>query len=257
MSSTIFVSDIHLSVGNEKRTNIFLSFLNDISSWATAVYILGDLFDAWIGDDTLNQHQTIINAFTKLSKSTEIFIVRGNRDFLLGKQFATAAKCTMLPDEYCIEINDDNLLVSHGDIYCTNDKMYQQFRSMVHSHEWREDFLSKPVTEREQFAQQARAASIENYKKLNQEQEVTFSTLFEHAKRFNAQTIIHGHIHREGHVHHKLEDKTLDRFILKDWSDTLGSAVIEKNGEFKQAHYSLEKGLTIFDDVIVLNNQTT
>lgn len=254
MISTIFVSDIHLDIGNTPRTKLFLAFLNDISAFANELYILGDLFEAWIGDDTLDQFQEVVDAFTKLSKSTKICIVRGNRDFLLGHGFAKAAKCTLLPDEYCIKIDSKNVLISHGDLYCTGDEVYQQFRSMVHNPKWQKDFLSKSISEREQFAQQARAASIENYKKLNQAQEVTYPSLYEHVKRFDAQTVIHGHIHREGHVHHNFENRTLDRFILKDWSDTLGSAVVETDGEFKQAHYSLGKGLDIFDDIILLNN---
>ncbi len=254
MTSTIFVSDIHLDVGNNSRTNLFLSFLEDISSYSKELYILGDLFDAWIGDDTLNRYQNVIDAFIKLSKSTEVFIVRGNRDFLLGNNFSKTSRCTILPDEYCIKIDNKNVLISHGDLYCTDDQMYQQFRSMVHNPEWQKDFLHKSVSEREQFAQQARAASIESYKKLNQAQEVTYPSLYKHVKLFNAQTVIHGHIHREGHIQHKLDNKTIDRFILKDWSDCLGSAVIETNGEFKQAHYSLDSGLNIFDDIILLNN---
>lgn len=254
MTSTIFVSDIHLDVGNNTRTNLFLSFLDDISSTASDIYILGDLFDAWIGDDTMDRFQNVIDAFVKLSQTTNIFIVRGNRDFLLGDTFSQAANCTVLPDEYCIKLNSKNILVSHGDIYCTEDKAYLQFRSMVQNQQWQQDFLSKSVAEREYFAQQARAASIENYKKLKQAQEVTFATLYQHAIQFNADTVIHGHIHREGHVHHNFDNRTLDRFILKDWSDNKGSAVVEKDGVFKQAHYSLDKGLTVFDDVILLNN---
>ncbi len=254
MTSAIFVSDIHLDIGNSQRTNLFLSFLDDISSSANSLYILGDLFDAWVGDDILDRYQNIIDAFLKLSKTTKLYIVRGNRDFLLGDKFAKAANCSILPDEYCIRIGSQNILISHGDLYCTKDETYQRFRSMVHNPEWQNNFLSKPIEEREIFAQQARAASIENYKKLNQAQEVTYSSLYEHVKHFDAQTVIHGHIHREGHISHNLDNQILDRFILKDWSDIKGSAVIENNGIFKQAHYSIEKGITIFDEVILLNN---
>ncbi len=254
MTSSIFVSDIHLDIRNNKRTDLFLSFLDKIASKASSLYILGDLFDAWIGDDTLHNYPRIIDAFAKLNLTTNVYIIKGNRDFLLGDDFVRATKCTILPDTFSSSIHGNNTLLLHGDTLCTDDEQYQQFRTLVHNPKWQQDFLSKSFEERVEFVNKARAASMENYKSSNQAAEVTFATLFATAEQHNANTVIHGHIHREGFHHHESDSSSFDRFVLKDWNDTTGSVVIEDNG-FKQARYSIENGLEIFEDKVLLNNE--
>lgn len=251
MTSSIFVSDIHLDIRNNKRTDLFLSFLDQVASKASALYILGDLFDAWIGDDTLHNFPRITNAFAKLSLTTDIFIIKGNRDFLLGDDFASAAKCTILPDVFSSSIHTNNTLLLHGDTLCTDDEKYQQFHTLVHDSKWQQDFLSKSFEDRIEFVHQARAASMESYKNSNQAAEVTFDTLFKAAEQHKADTVIHGHIHREGFHHHESDTYSFDRFVLKDWDDVAGSIVIENNG-FKQARYTLENGLEIYTEKILL-----
>lgn len=254
MTSTLFVSDIHLDIRNNKRTDLFLSFLDKAASKASSLYILGDLFDAWIGDDTLHNYPRVIDAFAKLSLTTDIFIIKGNRDFLLGEDFIQAAKCTILPDAFISSINGNKTLLLHGDTLCTDDKKYQQFRTLVHNPKWQQDFLSKPFAERIEFVNRARAASIESYQDSDQAAEVTFDTLFATVEQYNVDTVIHGHIHREGFRHHESDTRSFDRFVLKDWNDTAGSVVIEDNG-FKQARYSLENGLEIFPEKVLLNHK--
>ncbi len=254
MTSTLFVSDIHLDIRNNKRTDLFLSFLDKAASKASSLYILGDLFDAWIGDDTLHNYPRVIDAFAKLSLTTDIFIIKGNRDFLLSDDFINAAKCKILPDTFSSSINGNKTLLLHGDTLCTDDKKYLQFHAMVHNPEWQKDFLSKPFEERIEFVNRARAASIESYKNSDQAAEVTFDTLFATAEQHNADTVIHGHIHREGFRRHESDASSFDRFVLKDWNDTTGSVVIEDNG-FKQARYSLDNGLEIFPEKVLLNQK--
>ncbi len=254
MTSTLFVSDIHLDIRNNKRTDLFLSFLDKVASKASSLYILGDLFDAWIGDDTLHNYPRVIDAFARLSLTTNIFIIKGNRDFLLGDDFINAAKCKILPDTFSRSISGNKTLLLHGDTLCTDDEKYQQFRALVHNSKWQQDFLSKSFEERIEFVNQARTASMESYKNSDQAAEVTFSTLFTTVEQHNADTVIHGHIHREGFRHHESDSSSFDRFVLKDWNDTTGSVVIEDNG-FKQARYSLENGLEIFTEKVLLNNK--
>ena len=145
-----FISDLHLSENNPKLVEAFLKFLQESKQVCTHFYILGDLFEAWIGDDDdsllSNKVKKALYEFTNDGPKT--FFIHGNRDFLIGNSFAEDTGITILPDPYVLDINNQNVVISHGDFLCTDDKDYISFRNEVRSEEWQSNFLNKSLIER-------------------------------------------------------------------------------------------------------------
>ena len=156
-----FISDIHLSENNSHLTNAFKVFLNRSKETCTHLFILGDLFEIWIGDDDDNPFikdikKALIN-FT--SDGPKTFLMHGNRDFLIGETFASEVGISLLPDPYTLNINSMKTILSHGDFLCTDDTDYIEFRNKVRSKEWQKDFLSKSINERNEIANSLRSDS--------------------------------------------------------------------------------------------------
>ena len=149
-----FISDIHLSENNSHLTNAFKRFLNESKESCSHLFILGDLFEAWIGDDNNNAyHQEIKELLIEFTKNgPETFFIHGNRDFLIGQDFAKEVGISLLPDPYTIDINGLKVILSHGDFLCTDDLDYINFRDDVRSEKWQKDFLSKDLNERKLIA---------------------------------------------------------------------------------------------------------
>ena len=156
-----FISDIHLSEANPHLTNTFKTFLNESKEDCTHLFILGDLFEIWIGDDDENPFiQDIKKAIIDFtSNGPETFLMHGNRDFLLGEAFASEVCISLLPDPYTLDINGQKAILSHGDFLCTDDNDYIDFRNKVRSEEWQKDFLSKSINERNEIANSLRSES--------------------------------------------------------------------------------------------------
>ncbi|MEO5558362.1 MAG: UDP-2,3-diacylglucosamine diphosphatase, partial [Dokdonella sp.] len=152
--TTLFISDLHLDASRPHITNLFVDFVRNEAVHANALYILGDLFEAWIGDD--NDDETgnqVADALADLqARGVPCFFIHGNRDFLLGDAYARRARLTLLPDPSVVEIEGERVLLMHGDTLCTDDAPYQTFRAQSHTPAWQRAFLGKPIVERRAFA---------------------------------------------------------------------------------------------------------
>jgi len=224
MSHTLFISDLHLSEDEPHITQLFLNFTRNTAPGADALYILGDLFEYWAGDDDRNTpfHQQIIAAMRDVSQqSTPVFIMHGNRDFLMDQQLAQACHATLLPDPTLIDLYGTPTLLTHGDALCTDDVQYQAFRKQVREPAWRNNFIAQPLAQRK--------AQIEQLRKMSEEQkqskamdimDVNQSAVAELFRSHRYPRMIHGHTHRQKQHLHEVDGKSCERWVLGDWHKT-------------------------------------
>ena len=200
---------------------MFHYFIKSIAPKAEALYILGDLFEYWAGDDDLNSpfHLEITGALRNLSlQGTAIFIMHGNRDFLMNKQLAEACNATLLADPIMIDLYGTPTLLTHGDALCTDDIAYQAFRRQVRNETWQQQFISLPLVQRKAQIEQLRVRS-ESEKQLKSMSimDVNFQAVNELLHEYNFPRLIHGHTHRPAHHLHHVEGHSCDRWVLGDW----------------------------------------
>jgi UDP-2,3-diacylglucosamine hydrolase len=215
--TTLFISDLHLSKEQPELLRLFLFFLAGPAAKADALYILGDLFEAWLGDDLiLPEYQPALDALRKLTNSgVPVYVMRGNRDFLLGEQFAVATGCTLIDDPTVIDLYGSPTLLMHGDLLCSDDVAYQQLRKQLRDKKWIAQFLAMPVQERIAFAQKLRQQSKqETSYKSEAIMDVNASTVNEYIKRYDSTQLIHGHTHRPAVQEYGGGSK---RYVLGDW----------------------------------------
>ncbi|MEH0835132.1 UDP-2,3-diacylglucosamine diphosphatase [Pectobacterium cacticida] len=196
--ATLFIADLHLSLHEPAITAGFLRFLRHDAVHADALYILGDLFDAWIGDDDPQSLHTTIAAelYALHQRGVPCYFVHGNRDFLIGKRFARQSGMTLLPTETVLDLYGQKILILHGDTLCTDDLAYQRFRRRVHNPLIQRLFLLLPLSLRLNVAAKMRAASQrENEKKSLQIMDVNQDTVRERLQHYQVETMIHGHTH--------------------------------------------------------------
>ncbi|MEE9338969.1 MAG: UDP-2,3-diacylglucosamine diphosphatase [Methylococcaceae bacterium] len=215
-----FISDLHLALEKKEITQHFISFLNNQARNARAVYILGDLFDVWVGDD--NNSSPIKQIKTKLKQltasGTQIFLQQGNRDFLLGQQFCKETGIALLDDYAVIDLNGDKTLLTHGDLLCSDDIAYQEFRKKSHTVEWKQNVLSKPLFIRILAARWYRFRSyFHKRKKLQDIMDVNQQTVVNIMKEHDCLRLIHGHTHRPAIHDFEINGKTAQRFVLAEW----------------------------------------
>ena len=222
---TLFISDLHLDPGRPDIQNCFSQFIQsclDNRENIDALYILGDLFEVWLGDDaSIPLYQQAINELKQLSsQGIKIFVMHGNRDFLMGSEFEQASGTTLIPDLYHLTIADSQqtILLSHGDIFCTDDVEYFQFRNMVRDPDWQKDFLSKSIEERISIARALREQSIKRGQEkqsdiMDVNQQTVESIMLEHKVR----KLIHGHTHRPATHKLELNQQSAQRIVLPDW----------------------------------------
>jgi UDP-2,3-diacylglucosamine hydrolase len=215
-------SDTHLSPGTPATTEAFLEFLDTASAEADAVLLLGDIFDAWIGDDVVAQNPPwlgpVLDGLRRAAERTPLWLGRGNRDFLIGQELARLTGARLLPEQALIDSDYGLILLTHGDEFCTDDQGYQQFRSMVRDPAWQEDFLSKPIPERLSLARQVRGESMTaNQSKSADIMDVNDEAVDAAFRQTGVGIMVHGHTHRpERHVW-QLEGKRRERWVLPDW----------------------------------------
>lgn len=218
--TTLFISDLHLDASRPHITRLFVDFVRDEASKAQALYILGDLFEAWIGDDAPDETgDQVAVALARLhDEGVPCFFIHGNRDFLLGDAYARRARITLLPDPSVVEIDGERVLLMHGDTLCTDDAPYQAFRAQSHAPAWQRAFLARPIAERQAFAAQARAESQRYTRSVadamtDVNANAVHSALREHA----VGRLIHGHTHRPA-VHRMDQEVAIaQRIVLGDW----------------------------------------
>lgn len=227
--TTWIISDLHLSAQRPAVTQAFLHWLKAEVAHAEALYILGDFFEVWVGDDVLKDPQQgaeflpVVQALRTLSDSgVKLYFMHGNRDFLIGDDFANASGLQLLADPTLIKMGNKRILLSHGDALCTDDTAYQQFRSQVRSPQWQHGFLAQPLAERIVFAEQARSQSAQN--KVMQSidiMDVNQSAVEQLLNEFEyPEVLLHGHTHRPGMHTIVFDDHKCERWVLGDWHDT-------------------------------------
>ena len=224
MPHTLFISDLHLSEDQPHITQLFLDFARNTASKADALYILGDLFEYWAGDDDRNTpfHRQIIAAMRDVSQQgTALFIMHGNRDFLMGEQLAQECLATILPDPTLIDLYGTPTLLTHGDALCSDDQEYQAFRKQVREPAWRNHFLAQPLAQRKTQIEQLRQMSEKQ--KQNKAMDIMDVNLASVAWLFRSHRyprIIHGHTHRQKHHRHEVDGNNCERWVLGDWHQT-------------------------------------
>lgn len=231
---TLFISDLHLTHQRPAVTSLFLTFLAEQAASADALYILGDLFEYWIGDEALELEvvRPIIDGLSKLTATgTPVYVMRGNRDVLLGSDFERACGCQLLEDPTVIDLNGETTLISHGDYLCTDDVEYQEFRKMVRNPEWQRRFLARDMEERETIARTYREISMANAAEKSPDiMDVNQHAVEQAMSDHNVRQMIHGHTHRPAIHKFKLENKNCKRIVLGDWYDQGSMLRCDQNG---------------------------
>ncbi|RUO56122.1 UDP-2,3-diacylglucosamine diphosphatase [Pseudidiomarina homiensis] len=220
--ATWFISDLHLSPARPDIAHLFFDFLRDTARSADALYILGDLFDAWIGDDDTSafaaQVQDELRRFTDHGIPT--YFVAGNRDFLIGRQFAERTGVKLLTDPYVINLYATPTLIMHGDLLCTDDHSYQRFRRWIRKPWLTKFLLALPLSVRMRIANKLRATS-KTQQPLSEEQlaimDANTTTVIDYFARYNVRQMIHGHTHRPAVHQHSVDGTTATRVVLGDW----------------------------------------
>ncbi|MBY6070537.1 UDP-2,3-diacylglucosamine diphosphatase [Marinobacter salsuginis] len=218
--TTLFISDLHLEESRPDITEAFLGFLDGTASGVDQLYILGDFFEAWIGDDERTPLQEeIAAALRKLRDSgTDIFLMHGNRDFLIGEDFCKRAGATLLDDPTVIDLHGTPTLLMHGDSLCTADVEYQKFRANMRNPQWQQMILQRPLEDRQQMARQLREISMaKNQGKEEFIMDVTPEEVVKDMEAHGVQRMIHGHTHRPA-VHELIANGLpAKRIVLGDW----------------------------------------
>jgi UDP-2,3-diacylglucosamine hydrolase len=233
--TTLFISDLHLDDRRPETTALLRMFLNQEASAAQALYILGDLFEFWLGDDVPSNCATeVAEALARLTKQgVPCFFMHGNRDFLLKENYAKLAGLTLLSEEHVIDLYGERVLLMHGDSLCTDDLPYQQFRSMVRNQAWQQDFLARTPPERLQIALQARDASAEHKGNVDMQiMDVNQAQVTAAFKRHGVHRMIHGHTHRPATHDLEVDGQASQRIVLGDWY-TQGSVLRVDVGNYE------------------------
>jgi UDP-2,3-diacylglucosamine hydrolase len=231
----LFVSDVHLDAEAPEAQRHFLDFLRaQIASPAgvRALYILGDLFESWVGDDDVGgDRSAVLAALRELTGGgTACFLLHGNRDFLIGEDFCRQTGCQLLPDPVVAEIGGEQVLLTHGDALCTDDHAYQELRSIVRTPDWQRRFLNLSLSDRQLLANEARAGSrAHTARTIPKIMDVNAAAVTAAFKAASVRRIIHGHTHRPA-VHDALVDgQPVQRIVLGAWYEQ-GSYLAYENG---------------------------
>jgi UDP-2,3-diacylglucosamine hydrolase len=231
----LFVSDVHLDTQAPQATEQFLGFLRERAAGAQALYILGDLFEAWVGDDDRDPQKAQVSAGLSALRQAGIpcFVLHGNRDFLLGQEFCARSGCILLDDPVVAQLDGEPVLLTHGDALCTDDHSYQELRSTVRDPGWQRRFLALPRAQRELLANEARAGSKRHTARtvpviMDVNQEAVAAAF----RATGVRRMIHGHTHRPA-VHDLVVDGApAQRIVLGAWYEQ-GSYLVCEDGRYQ------------------------
>ena len=218
--STLFISDLHLDPARPHIVDLFTRFVAGEARQAEALYILGDLFESWIGDDDDSPlARQVAQSLLALKQShVPVFFMHGNRDFLLGQAYAQRAGMTLLSDPAVVEFDGERTLLIHGDTLCTDDIAYQEFRAVVRNPDWQNQFRARSLSERHAFAAQARAESVKHTAGAKPEIiDVNQGAVVAAMRKHGVRTLIHGHTHRPATHRFDLDGQAAERIVLGDW----------------------------------------
>ena len=242
----IFISDLHLQDRSPALTNALVHFLAEQSGSCGALYILGDLFEVWLGDDARGSCvDTVSDALRDFTQSgSKLFLMHGNRDFLIGNNFAAQCGAQLIQEPHRLGTAHGDIILLHGDSLCTDDLEYQHFRNMVRTVQWQSEFRSRSLEERAQFAQQARAQSQESVANKTEEiLDVNQQAVLDCFESNGCTRLLHGHTHRPA-VHAVSLEQPIDgkleatRMVLGDWG-TLGWYAIVSDDIWELRHFNI------------------
>ncbi|MEZ5463866.1 MAG: UDP-2,3-diacylglucosamine diphosphatase [Lysobacteraceae bacterium] len=231
--SHCFISDLHLDASRPQITGLFLQFLRELPSDVESLFILGDLFEAWIGDDAVDElGQHVAEGIRGVAdRGVAVRFMRGNRDFLLGTDYCSRAGMRLLPDACVLDVGGIATLLLHGDTLCTDDHAYQAFRRQVRDPAWAQGFLAQDVAQRIAFAKQARAASQRHQQQVDETiTDVTPDEVAATFRRYGVTRIIHGHTHRPA-IHPAAESCPGERIVLGDWYEQGSLLIVDGTGQ--------------------------
>ncbi len=219
--ATLFISDLHLTAERPRTNEELFVFLEHDAVSADALYILGDLFEYWIGDDAAEAlgHEAVLRALRRLTdRGTPVFFMHGNRDFLVDGEFSRRTGCRILTDPTVVELYGEPVLLTHGDRLCTEDHAHQEFRKLVGEPAWQHSFLAKSIAERTRLATGARQQSELNKSLMSMEiMDVNQDAVEVLMRDYGVGTLIHGHTHRPAVHHFSLDGTPVRRIVLGDW----------------------------------------
>ena len=224
----LFISDLHLSPSRTDLTQLFEKFIDQHTQNASELYILGDLFDAWIGDDNLSVfNKKIATLIRSLSeRNIDVYFMPGNRDFLLGENYCSLCHMHLFPDPFMIDIDGNKILLTHGDLFCTHDTNYQNYRAKIQNPKMKKRILKLPLFIRQLLARIMRKKSQHESNQISQDNmkkfDVNLTDLVNYCNKHQVKTVIHGHTHLPGiDLINQLTTKDYQyRFVLSDWHKT-------------------------------------
>jgi UDP-2,3-diacylglucosamine hydrolase len=218
--AALFISDLHIDASSPAITEQFLTFLDNEARHADALYILGDLFESWVGDDAADgaQAAAIAGLYSLTSHGVKCFVMHGNRDFLLAKRFCRMSGAELLPDPLIVTLYGEPVLVMHGDALCTDDLAYQKLRTTVRDADWQRQFLALSVASRRALADAARVGSQAHTAAVEYViTDVNAGSVVMALRRAGTATLLHGHTHRPGIHALEVDGRPCRRIVLGDW----------------------------------------
>lgn len=233
MAEVLLASDMHLDPRRPEGLALFDRFLTEVAAGADALYLLGDLFEVWLGDDAIHPaYEPVLDHLAALEGAgTALYIQHGNRDFLMGEALAHRVGATLLPEEAVVELGGAPTLLLHGDTLCTDDTAYQEFRAQVRDPRWQAEFLALSPAERMEQAKQAREASREAQAAVDSEiTDVNAGAVADAFQRHGVQRMIHGHTHRPDDHALAVDGTPCRRLVLPQWTDRGGYIRCDEGG---------------------------
>ena len=231
--ATLFISDLHLDANLPELTNLFERFMKEQASHAEALYILGDLFEVWVGDDDDRpETEQFVSSLRALSdQGVPLYVMHGNRDFLFDSGFVARTGCKLLSDPSLIDLYGTPTLILHGDSLCTDDVKHQESRSLLRSQKWKEEFLALPLNKRIELAQEYRSMSREHLRdKPEAIMDVNTEAVSALIREYGVKQMIHGHTHRPAIHTLELDGEPARRIVLGDWGQFGSVLSCDENG---------------------------
>lgn len=239
--TTLFISDLHLDPARPQITDLFVAFLQGEARSADALYILGDLFESWVGDDDPSQAgATVAQSLLALTHAgVPVSFMHGNRDFLVGSDYARRAGMSLLADPVVVQVHGRPVLLTHGDLLCTGDVEYQAIRRQTRDPHWQAQMLGQPLAARLAFAQharnasQARASALREAGTMETVTDVAPATVAEWFTLYGVDTMIHGHTHRPAIHTLDVDGRACRRIVLGDWFEQGSVLRAHADGRFQ------------------------
>jgi UDP-2,3-diacylglucosamine hydrolase len=223
---TLFVSDLHLAAERPHISAVFFDFVRDVASRAQALYVLGDLFEYWVGDDDLDDplNSAVAHALGELAESSvAVYFLHGNRDFLIGETFVARARATLISDPTKVNLYGTPTVLMHGDTLCTDDVDYQKFRATARDPKFQAQFLAQPIEARRARVGQLREINAQAKQAKSAEiMDVAVTAVEDTLRRYDYPRLIHGHTHRPARHVHVVDGHTCERWVLNDWYERGG-----------------------------------